>query len=283
MLLSATLAPALALLMQSAPPAFDPEPSVSHEQLQDRPARVGDTIEGPELRTELTRLGRCLQASPTDPAAAERAAHIWLTQVSGADLAPANHCLAMALSEQQRWPESAAAFVAARDALGANQGPYRIRLGTLAGNALLNAGDAQGALDAFASARNDALTAADGTLAADIAADVARAQVALGDLDSAAGTLEQARVGDPANVRAWLLSATLARRTDDLARAQSFIQRAAALDPLDPAIALEAGVIAVLGGREDAARKSWQSAMELAPDGPEAAMARDYLAQLDTP
>ncbi|HZF45775.1 MAG TPA: hypothetical protein VEZ26_05540, partial [Sphingomonadaceae bacterium] len=55
---------------------------------------------------------------------------------------------------------------------------------------------------------------------------------------------------------------------------------AAGLDPANPAIGLEAGVIAALAGADDAARKSWQSVVETAPDSPEAQTARDYLAQL---
>ena len=43
---------------------------------------------------------------------------------------------------------------------------------------------------------------------------------------------------------------------------------------------LEAGVIAALAGNDEAARKSWNSVLGLAPDAPEAAIARTYLGQL---
>jgi hypothetical protein len=39
-------------------------------------------------------------------------------------------------------------------------------------------------------------------------------------------------------------------------------------------------VIAVLAGRDDAARRSWQSVLTAAPDSSEAATAKVYLAQL---
>jgi len=39
----------------------------------------------------------------------------------------------------------------------------------------------------------------------------------------------------------------------------------------------------MLGGKEDAAKKSWQSVIELEPGGEAAATARGYLAQLETP
>ena len=79
---------------------------------------------------------------------------------------------------------------------------------------------------------------------------------------------------------AWLLSATLARRQDDLAGAQGFIEQAAALDPRDPAIGLEAGIVAALGGRDDAARKSFESVVAADASGPYGALARTYLQQL---
>jgi len=46
---------------------------------------------------------------------------------------------------------------------------------------------------------------------------------------------------------------------------------------------VEAGVIAMLGGKEEAARKSWQSVIEVDPEGDAAETARGYLAQLGTP
>ena len=100
-------------------------------------------------------------------------------------------------------------------------------------------------------------------------------------LDEAAQALADARRDAPQRVESWLLSATLSRRMSDLEAAQAEIQTAAALAPEDPAVGLEAGVIAVLAGQDDAARKSWSSVIELAPETPEAATARGYLAQLD--
>ena len=52
------------------------------------------------------------------------------------------------------------------------------------------------------------------------------------------------------------------------------------LDPRDPAIGLEAGVIAALGGRNEAARKSFESVIAADADGPYAAPAKAYLAQV---
>ena len=111
--------------------------------------------------------------------------------------------------------------------------------------------------------------------------DRARALVALGRLDEAAAALAEARAADPGDAQVWLLSATLSRRTGKLAEAQSQIETAANLLPVDTEIGLEAGRIAILAGQEEAARKSWQSVVEAAPESPAADTARSYLAQLE--
>jgi TolA-binding protein len=59
-----------------------------------------------------------------------------------------------------------------------------------------------------------------------------------------------------------------------------YIERAAQLFPVDPEIGLEAGVIAVLSGRDEAARKSWLSVIKAAPNSPSAKTAQGYLDQL---
>jgi Flp pilus assembly protein TadD len=104
--------------------------------------------------------------------------------------------------------------------------------------------------------------------------------VGLGRQSDAATALAEARTAAPNNAQTWLLSATLSRRQDKLAEAQTQIERAAQIAPQDPEIGLEAGVIAVLGGRDEAARKSWQSVVTTAPGSEAATTAKGYLAQL---
>ena len=62
--------------------------------------------------------------------------------------------------------------------------------------------------------------------------------------------------------------------------AQQQIERAVILRPAGPDIALEAGVIAALAGRDDAALKSWRSVIETAPGTPAALTAASYIAQV---
>ena len=54
----------------------------------------------------------------------------------------------------------------------------------------------------------------------------------------------------------------------------------ATLAPLDPEVGLEAGVIAALGGRDEAARKSFTSVIHAAPGSDLARRAQQYLDQL---
>jgi Flp pilus assembly protein TadD len=109
--------------------------------------------------------------------------------------------------------------------------------------------------------------------------DRARAMVMQGREGEAEATLAAARTLDAQSPFAWLLSATLARRLGKLDDAQGYIETAAALSPDYPEIGLEAGVIAMLDGRQEAAEASWRSVVELSPDSAEAASARSYLAQ----
>ncbi len=94
--------------------------------------------------------------------------------------------------------------------------------------------------------------------------------------------LDQAVVLASADPLAWLLSATLARRMDDLPLARAHIEEAAKRARSDAPIALEQGIIYALGGdRDAAARAAFQRARELAaPESDIAKQAADYLAQL---
>ncbi|MFX5245339.1 hypothetical protein ABTD35_21420, partial [Acinetobacter baumannii] len=79
---------------------------------------------------------------------------------------------------------------------------------------------------------------------------------------------------------AWLLSATLARRTGDLPRAKKDIGEALARSADDANVQLEAGNIAAAAGDEAGARKAWSEAARLAPpDSPIRAITAKALAQ----
>ncbi|MXO59868.1 hypothetical protein GRI89_09990 [Altererythrobacter salegens] len=228
---------------------------------------------------ETGRLSQCLDQARSDPATAITTAGTWLAEATGPGKALPQQCLGQAYVSLLRWDAAEQAFLAGRDATVDDE--LRARLGAMAGNAALEAGDTQGALAALAAAEVDASAAGKSELAGTIASDRARALVALGQPQSASQALERARKDAPQVAYVWLLSATLDRRQDDLAGAAGFIATALALAPQDPQILLEAGVIAVLSGEEDTARGYWRNVMTFAPDNPEAATAAGYLDQLD--
>ena len=226
-------------------------------------------------------LQSCLRAAQDTPDDAIDIADAWLlaaktmTERSGA-----SQCKALALSAQENWAEAAAQFAAARDQTPASEPGERARLGALAGNALVAAGAMAPGLTALNQAERDALAAGDIKQRGELQIGRARALVTLGRLAEAGAALSAARTQAPGDYQAWLLSATLSRRQNRLADAQQQIERAALLMPLDPVVGVEAGVIAVLSGRDAAARRSWQSVIAVAPASPAAKTAQGYLDQL---
>ncbi len=274
----------LALLVQVGPFASSAEKPVSPlppEILQRRPPPGKQPA--PKVTPEAEPPGQidsCLAEARSNPPAAIDAAEAWRDAAGPGRKAEANRCLGTALGNLDRWEEAETAFLAARDGTPAEAHASRARLGAMAGNAALAAGATDRALAALDTAHGEALAGSDTGLAGDIQLDRARALVALKREGEAAMALDEARTASPQNPEAWLLSATLSRRMGKLAEAQTQIVEAARLLPVDPEIGLEAGVIAVLSGHEDAARKSWQSVLAVAPQSPAATTARSYLEQL---
>lgn len=222
----------------------------------------------------------CMSAVEANPEKSAELARSALNDALGRERVRAGLCLGVALSDLGRWDEARTAFTTARDAATTEDHATRARLGAMAGNAALAAGQPGQALSLLAPAATDAKIVADADLTGSIALDRARALVAVKQPDEAASALAEARTVQPDNAQAWLLSATLSRRQDKLSQAQMQIEKAASLAPQDPEIGLEAGVIAMLSNNEDAARRSWQSVVAAAPGSDAATTARQYLSQL---
>lgn len=255
-------------------------PALPQAPLEIHHKRKGaDTAVRPPIRLA-SKLDQCLSQAKDDPAAAEDLAHAWLGAAKGSGRAEPGQCLGVALSGQGQWGDAAAAFMAARGDTPASERGNLARLAAMAGNAWLAQGKPDAALTALDLAHGDALGANDPHLAAQLSIDRARALVQLKREGDAAAALAEARSGAAEDPQAWLLSATLSRRQNKLAEAQQQIEQAATLAPLDPEVGLEAGVIAALGGRDAAARQSFQSVIKAAPDGEAAKRAQQYLDQL---
>ena len=231
---------------------------------------------------EEARLSACMAEARTDPAQAITTASQWLEGLSGVATSAPQQCLGFAYMGLLRWDAAMLAFQTARDARGADDHVQRARLGSMAGNAALAGGHALVAEGAFARAVEDGVAGGDPALAGQAAADRARALVALADLPAAAQALARARELAPQEANVWLLSATLARRQQDLTQASAWIATAGQLAPNDAGVALEAGLIAGMAGDDATARAQWQAVMLNAPGTPQARAAADYLHQLET-
>lgn len=236
-----------------------------------------------ELAVPQSRMEQCLALVKSAPLDAVDTAEAWRDSLKGSARSEPEKCLGLALSRLEQWSDAEKAFLAARDDAAANEREFKGRLGAMAGNAALAAGSAPRALEHLDQAHGDALGSGDGGLIGETALDRARALVALGRMGDAAASLTEAREKIPRSAQAWLLSATLSRRQGQLEAAQAQIERAAELQPVDPEIGLEAGVIAVLSGHDEAARKSWQSVVTAAPASELAKTAKSYLDQLGPP
>lgn len=244
------------------------------EELRNRPPRGATQEARPAARPAIDI---CLTTAESEPAKARALAEEWVARTTGAQRATGYHCLGVAAGNAGDWAAASAAFLAARG--DASDPRFRARMGLLAGSALLAQDKPAEALAALDAAKGDA--AGDAAMDGEIALDRAVALVALESAGEAVGALAEARRLIPDSANAWLLSATLARRQGDLATAERQIERAAALDARDPAIGLEAGVIAALGGNHAAARRSFDSVIAAAPSSEQADSARAYLAQLE--
>lgn len=232
-------------------------------------------VEPAAVTPDVERFETCMALAETDPARALDQASSW--RLAGGGVL-ARQCEGLAYVIQKRWAPAATAFEsAAREAEIKGDG-RAANLWVQAGNAALAGNDPKAATAFFDRALARAQLTDEALGEAHL--DRARARAAFGDLQGARADLDLALRHVPADPLGWLLSATLARRMNDLARAQIDIAQAATLSPDDASVALEAGNIAVLSGRDDAARTAWEAAIRLQPNSPRAKSAADQLARL---
>lgn len=217
----------------------------------------------------------CITEVHNDPARAVQLANAWHLKGGGA---LARQCLALAYAAQERWASAAVAFEQAAREAETTEPAATANLWIQAGNARLAAGEfgpARVALDAaLASGQLSDFAKGEARL------DRARANVGLNDLATARTDLDEALKLVPQDPLAWLLSATLARRTGDLTRAQADIDKAAELSADDANVALEAGNIALAAGATGAARIAFQGAITAQPDSDAARLAKAALDRL---
>lgn len=191
----------------------------------------------------------------------------------------ARHCMGFAYARAERWAPAMVAFEQAADeAERSGDMAQSARLWAQAGNAALASGDAAKARASFDAALARGLP--DGLEKGETHLDRARALVALGEAKAARDSIDIALVQAPQDPLAWLLSATLARRSGEMKLAQAHIARAVQLSPDDASVALEEGNIAILTDHADVARSAWQRAVKLAPEAPAGKAAADNLTRM---
>ncbi|SNS57894.1 Tetratricopeptide repeat-containing protein [Sphingomonas laterariae] len=206
------------------------------------------------------RFEACAALVKSDPAKAVAEAEAWR---NGGGL-PAKMCLGLAYSAQERWGPAAIAFEQAAKEAGIQRDGRAANLWVQAGNAALAGDDPAMARNHFDRAL--ALPVLSDEMRGETHLDRARADVAIGNLGDARADLDRAVKLVPGDPMAWLLSATLARRQNDLPRATRDINEAARLAPQEAPVAFEQGNIAQLAGRTDEAKAAWTRAATLAPE-----------------
>lgn len=269
----------LVLALQVGPNPQAQSPLGAPDELLNRPPRP-QTEKRIEDDPATQWLAKCLAMLPDEAARAHTLAQVQRNESIGRTRILANHCLGLAATQLSLWDDAIGAFEAARDETPAQEMRAKARFGAMAGNAALAAQDLQAASTIFKRAKDDAAAAASAPMQAIIASDLARVYVAMERPEDALAELEFSTQMLPQEAGTWLLKATLLRRLERLDDAQVAIEEAGTLAPANPSVGLEAGVIAVLTGREDAARQSWQSVIDLAPESAQSSIAQDYLAQL---
>jgi tetratricopeptide (TPR) repeat protein len=216
----------------------------------------------------------CLDLARKDAPSAVTEASLWAQQ-GGGYLARA--CQGFAYASDFKFDLAVPMLTESAKGAEEKKDPRAARFWAQAGNAAI-ADDKP--TDALTALDNALIVAAANTEKADIEVDRARALVALNRSDEAVTALASARQLGPENGTAWLLSATLARRLNKLSDALTYIQTAASLLTRDPAVALEAGNIAIEAGDEANARKQWEQTIAIAPASRQANSAQAQLAAL---
>lgn len=221
---------------------------------------------------EQGRYDTCTKLIAADAGKAAAVADAW-SRVNGG--VPARQCLGLAYAAQALWPEATAAFAQAAGDAETQQDGRAATLWAQAGNAALAGGDparARGYLD-----RALALPVLGAPYRGEALLDRGRADVAADDPAAARRDIDEALGLVPGDPMAWLLSATLARRVQDVSRARHDIAKAVLLAGNDATVQYEAGNVAYVGGDAAGAAAAWRRA---AAAGPETSAGRAAAAAL---
>jgi tetratricopeptide (TPR) repeat protein len=252
-----------ALLLMQYSPETDAVMNRSRARAADKRAAARAVAPPPPASPQVSpKFQACLDAAMNKADDGVSFAEAWRIDGGGYR---ARECLGFSYARAERWSPALVAYEqAADDSERAGEIAEGARLWAQAGNAALAGGDFDKARKDFDAALARGLP--DGLAKGEVYLDRARALVALGETVPARGDLDDALTMAPQDPLAWLLSATLARRMNDLPLAQRHIAQAVKLAPDDASVALEEGNIAVLTSQDDIARAAWGRAVRLSPD-----------------
>ena len=285
--------PFLLPLLLLAPQAYDPEIEavMNRKRKEKAEAAASASAAAPPARAAASdgripvpdkyaaKFQACLDQAIEAPDKAVVFAQQW--RIDGGSFY-ARNCMGFAYARAERWAPAIVSFEQGADEAERNGEMVQSgRLWAQAGNAALAGGDAAKARDDFDATLVRGLP--DGVEKGEVHLDRARALVALNDDKGARDSLDIALEQVPQDPLAWLLSATLARRSGELKLAQAHVARAVQLAPDDASVALEEGNIAILTDQEDVARSAWQRAVKLAAQSPAGKAAADNLSRLPAP
>jgi tetratricopeptide (TPR) repeat protein len=279
----------LPLLLQAYDPEIEAVMNRSRREKQEERAAAAQNVAAQKAAPQARADGKipipakfaqpfqaCLDAAAESTEAGVAFAEKW--RIDGGSFY-ARNCMGFALSQAERWGPAIVAFEqGAEEAERSGEIAQSARLWAQAGNAALAGGDAAKARNDFDAALARGLP--DGIEKGEAHLDRARALVALNDVDGARQSLDVALMQAPQDPLTWLLSATLARRSGEMALAREQIARAVKLSPDDASVALEEGNIAILSDHEDIAQAAWERAVKLAAQSPAGKAAAENLTRL---
>lgn len=225
-----------------------------------------------DISGDAARVVACRKLIDTDPQVAAEQAGAWADRDHSV---PSRQCLGLAFVALERWAPAEAALAQAAAQADADHDARGAGLWSQAANAALAGGQAAKAREDLDHVVNrPGLPPA---LGGEAWVDRARADVALDELTQARTDMDKGLAIVPEDPFAWYLSASLARRQNDLARAQKDIAIALKAASDDPSVQLEAGDIYAAAGNADAARAAWTRAAQIAPESPEGQAAKAAL------
>ena len=205
-----------------------------------------------------TRYAACIQLSAKDPARALQMAHGWRLEGGGV---AARHCLAVAQMRAGHHEAALKSYEAAGMASEDAHDPQTVPLWRQAAEAAMIAGKPADALRFLTRAlARPAGSELSPRAEADLLTLRAEVQVELGQTGPALADLTRATELSPEFFMPWLLKATLARRSGDLAMAEAALVKAADLAPQSADVELEAGNLAAAKGDTKLARQAWEAA-----------------------